>query len=74
MSRDHARHKSYRYSTIKYGRFLDIPNSIFDWRWFYSSYGYVSYHGHYIYHPYRRNDRKYFADELKKVKPPAFDG
>jgi len=32
------------------------------------------YHGHHHYHPYRRSDRGYFLDELKKEKAPIFDG
>lgn len=31
-------------------------------------------YGCHRYHPYRRNDRGYLPDELKKEKPPTFDG
>jgi len=31
-------------------------------------------HGHHHYHPYRRNEKKYFPDEFKKGKPLTFDG
>ena len=32
------------------------------------------YHGHHHYHPYKRNERGYFLDELKKSKPCTFNG
>lgn len=60
--------------TIRYGRFLDIPDRRGSGYEFYSSSGLDRYHGHHRYHPYRRSERGYFPDELKKSNPPTFNG
>lgn len=40
---------------------------------YYSSFGYDRHHDHHRYHPYRRIDRGYLLDELKKAKLHIFD-
>lgn len=59
---------------VRDGRLLDTLDRRGDeYRYYYSSCS-DRHHDHNRYHPYRRNDRVYFPDELKKEKPPTFDG
>jgi len=53
---------------------LDTPERRGDEYRYYSSSSSNRHHDHRHYHPYRRNDRGYFSDELKKKKLPTFDG
>jgi len=59
---------------VRGGRFLDTPYRRGDEDRYYSTSSFDRHHGRHCYHPYRRNDRGYFLDEFKNVKPPIFDG
>jgi len=73
VSRSHGGHRSDRYDTIRYDRFLDMPDRRGNGNMFYSSSSSDRYHGHHHYHPYRRNGGGYFPDEFKNDKPPTFN-
>lgn len=60
-SRSHGGHKSDRDV-----RFFDAPDRRGSGHGLYSSYGSNRYHGYHLYHPYRRSDKGYLSDELKK--------
>jgi len=57
---------------VRDGRLLDTLDRRGDEHMYYSSFGSDRHHDRHRYHPYR-NDRGYFLDEFKKVKPPTFD-
>jgi len=59
---------------IRDGRFLDTLDRRGDEHRYYSSSGSDRHYDRNCYHPYRRSDREYFADEFKKSKLPKFDG
>ena len=73
-SRSHGGRKSYIDDTIRYGRFLDMPDRRHSGLGFYSSYGSDRYHGQHCYHACRGSDRGYLSHDFKKSKPPTFDG
>jgi len=55
-------------------RLLDTPDRRGDEYQYYYSFGSNRRHDCHRYHPYMSNDRGYFPDDLKKEKPPTFDG
>lgn len=73
-NRSHGEYKSDTEDMIRDGRFLDTPDRRGDRHGYYSSYGPNRTYDHHHYHPYRRSEKGYFLDDLKKEKPPTFDG
>jgi len=73
-SRSHGGHRSDRDDMVRGGSLLDTPNSRGNGHTFYSSSSSDRHYDRHRYHPYKRSDRGYFSNELKKYKLATLDG
>lgn len=73
-SRSPSRHRLDISDLIKDGMLLDTLDRRGNEYKYYSSSSSSRHYGRHHYHPYMANERGYFPYELKKEKPPTFDG
>lgn len=70
----YGEHRSDISNMIRDGRLLDTPYRRGIGNKYCSSYGSHRHRNCLHSHPYRRSDRGYFPNELKKTKTPTFNG